>query len=496
MKYPHLLLFNPDQWRGDVLGHRGNPAAITPALDHLVQTQAVSFGNTFCQNPVCTPSRCSFMTGWYPHVRGHRTMFHMLHQDEPCLLKILKDNGYFVWWAGKNDLIPAQNGFADYCTVKYQPRPKDFKRWGCASRPNLHGDQSWRGKAGSDNYYSFYAGRLSQDDDPYYADDDWAMILGTIDFLRTAPLDQPLCIFLPLSYPHPPYGVEDPWYSAIDRRKLPPRLPSIKDWSGKPSLLHGIAQRQNMTGWSEPRWDELRATYYGMCARVDHQLSLIIQAMKNRGIWDDTAAFVFSDHGDFTGDYGLVEKTQNTFEDCLTRVPLIIKPPHGVQVKPRMTEALVELVDLPATIYDMTGIVPAYTHFGRSLLPLLVGKTEEHRDAVFSEGGRLKDETHASEKQSMRELTPEGLYWPRVSLQTSDPVAHGKAIMCRTKNFKYVRRLCERDELYDLQHDPGELQNRIDDPALAGVKAELQSTLLDHYQRTCDVVPHQADRRY
>ena len=56
------------------------------------------------------------------------------------------------------------------------------------------------------------------------------------------------------------------------------------------------------------------------------------------------AIFLFSDHGDFTGDYGLVEKTQNTLEDCLCRVPLIVKPPASVPVQPCVNDALVELV--------------------------------------------------------------------------------------------------------------------------------------------------------
>jgi len=90
---PHIIIFNPDQWRGDVLGHMDNPAAATPNLDRFAQDEGVSFSRAFCQNTVCTPSRCSFMTGWYPHVRGHRTMHHMLHPEhgEPNLLKILKD---------------------------------------------------------------------------------------------------------------------------------------------------------------------------------------------------------------------------------------------------------------------------------------------------------------------------------------------------------------------------------------------------------------------
>ena len=67
--------------------------------------------------------------------------------------------------------------------------------------------------------------------------------------------------------------------------------------------------------------------------------------------------------------------------------------------------------------------------------------------------------------------------------------------MCRTKGFKYVRRLYESDELYDLRTDPGELNNRIDDPALAGVLAELKDRLLTFYLETGDVVPHDTDQR-
>ena len=112
-KRPNILIFNPDQFRADAVGHLKNEASYTPVLDRLVREDAVSFENAFCQNPVCTPSRCSFMSGWYPHVRGHRTMHHMMHEGEPVLLKTLKDDGYFVWWGGKNDLIPGQKGFQD-----------------------------------------------------------------------------------------------------------------------------------------------------------------------------------------------------------------------------------------------------------------------------------------------------------------------------------------------------------------------------------------------
>ena len=455
-KRPHIIIFNPDQWRGDVMRHLGDPAAVTPNLDQIVENDAVSFRHAYCQNPVCTPSRCSFMTGWYPHVRGHRTMFHMLQPDEPVLLKQLKDTGYFVFWGGKNDLVPRQNGFADYCDVKYEaPRPL---------RPNLHSADEWRGDPAGDNYYSFYAGKLETADEDVYYDNDWAMVDGAVEQILNAPPDQPLCIYLPLSYPHPPYGVEDPWYSQIDRDLLPPRIPT-PDWSKKPKLAAGIYERQGMQGWSEERFTELRATYYGMCARVDAQFGKVVDALKDSGIYDDSAIFFFSDHGDFTGDYGLVEKTQNTFEDCLTRVPLIVKPPADVPIQPGIRDQLVELIDFTATAYEFACFEPDYDHFGRSLTPLLASTTDEHRDAVFCEGGRRFGEEQAKEKESLAYDDPSVLYWPRAQMQRSESGAHSKATMCRTRDYKYVRRLYETDELYDLKNDPGELNNRIDDPA-------------------------------
>jgi arylsulfatase A-like enzyme len=260
-------------------------------------------------------------------------------------------------------------------------------------------------------------------------------------------------------------------------------------------MLKGIYGRQQMQGWSDERFMELRATYLGMCARVDHQFGLLANVFKARGWYDDTAFFVFSDHGDFTGDYGLVEKTQNTFEDCLTRVPFLIKPPAGVPVKPRVSDALVELVDFPATVEALLGITPRHTHFGRSLLPVIAGERDSHRDAVFSEGGRLREETHCMERESNPEGDTSGLYWPRQAMQRSDGPEHGKAVMCRTSRYKYIKRLYETDELYDLRDDPGELNNRIHDPALAPVLAELKERLLTFFLETADAVPHRTDVR-
>lgn len=487
-KKPNIIIFNPDQYRADALSHLGNPAAVTPNMDKLVDTDAVSFRNAFCQNPVCTPSRCSFMSGWYPHVRGHRTMFNMMKEDEPVLLKTLKDNGYFVWWGGKNDLVPAQNSLDPYCHIKHKSKKELV--------PDLHEKQYWRGDKDTEDYYSFYAGKLDKGENDIYYDNDWDVVISAIEFIKNAPKDKPLCIYLPIAYPHPPYGVEEPFYSLINRDNIPMRIPSPKSWDDKPSILKGIHDNQNIKTYTESKWTELRATYLGMCARVDAQFGMLMQALHDCEIYDDSAVFVFSDHGDFTGDYGLVEKTQNTFEDVLTNVPFIIKPPSWIPIKPGIRDALVELVDFPATVEAITGISPKHTHFGRSLLPIISGEEEVLRDAVFCEGGRLKGEKHCMELEMPENTVSTGLYWPRVSLQNQEGTEHTKSVMCRTSKYKYVKRLYEQDELYDLEKDSMELNNRINDPEYKEVLNSLKERLLTFYLETGDEVNHVTDKRY
>ena len=195
----------------------------TPNIDNFVNKEAVSFINAFSQNTVCTPSRCSYMTGWYPHVRGHRTMYHMLHpeRDEPNLLKILKENGYYVWWGGKNDLTPGQDSLEKYCDVKFYPSEKDYNHWGLTPREGTHdGDMLWRGNEDGDNFYSFMKGKLNKDKEKIYCDRDWANILGAIDKILSYKNNNPLCIYLPLSYPHPPYSVEEPCTVLLIEKKF------------------------------------------------------------------------------------------------------------------------------------------------------------------------------------------------------------------------------------------------------------------------------------
>lgn len=485
-KRPNILIFNPDQFRADALAHLGNPACRTPNLDRLARQEGVSFARAFCQNPVCTPSRCSFMSGWYPHTAGHRTMHYMLHEQEPVLLEILKKEGYFVWWGGKNDLVPADADLSRYCSIRYRNTERIKK--------NLHQDQSWRAKPGEKGYYSMYAGLLG-DGEEEYIDSDADDVYGAMDFLEKYQGENPFCVYLALQYPHPPYGVEEPYYSSADLERIETVSADSVDFEGKPSILRGILEKQALRDFTEADWKEIKRTYYGMCSRIDSQFGMLCDKLRETGHYEDTLILVMSDHGDFTGDYGLVEKTQNTFEDCLTRVPLLIKPPGAEKVVPGVREAMAELVDLPATVMDYLHIPVPYSQFGKTLRPVIEGSTDRHRDFVFCEGGRLAGE------EQCKEILPEkldrtSLYYPRQYCQSLNDVMHTKAMMLRDERYKYVYRLYEQDEFYDLEEDPGERANQIGNERYKDKIDSMRSRLLRFLVETADVVPVRQDLRF
>ncbi len=483
---PNIVYFVADQMRNDSLHHMGCDASITPNLDSLLN-DGVSFENAYCQNPVCVPSRCSFMTGLYPHTTGHRTMHYLQDDNEPNFLRTMKQNGYEVIWVGRNDIIPGNKSQSDYCDV-YFDGVHDEDTKDTVRDKALHGDYQMPTDYTSEGFYSHYIGEISKEA-ARKPGSDWRCVERALKYLEERKSDKPFFLYLTISYPHPPYACEEPWYSSIDRNIIGSRRPSALTLD-KPSMLKGIAKNQNLSSWLDQYYKEVVGTYLAMVSRFDYQFGMLKEKLMDLKVYDETSIFVFADHGDYTGDYDIVEKVQNCFEDPITNIPLIIKPAKQFECLPRKTKALAELIDLTQTVCDMTGIETEYVQFGSSLLHVLAGD-DEHKDAVFCEGGRIHGETWAME----RGHGPESWYWPRLHEQGKEGPEHTKATMIRMGDLKYVKRLYEKDELYDLNKDPQELNNIIDNLDYKEVLFELKERMLTFYQETADIVPNRRDLR-
>ena len=190
----------------------------------------------------------------------------------------------------------------------------------------------------------------------------------------------------------------------------------------QPRYLRELREQYGTHRVTPDQWRELKATYYGMVSRIDAQFGRIIAKVKSiPELWNRSVTFFFTDHGEYLGDYGIVEKWPSGLHNCLVREPLII---GGGGIKPHKCDAIVEMVDLMPTVLDMASIPVKHSHNGKSLVPLLFHNATEHKKYAYSEGGFLKEE------EPLLEQAPYP-YDIKAGLQHSDTTLVGKAVSCR-----------------------------------------------------------------
>ena len=477
MARPNQLQFMPDQLRADAVGCFGNPVASTPNIDALAR-RGTRFHSAWSQHSVCGPSRVSMMTGWYPHTAGHRTLDHLLQPHEPNLLRYLKDAGYEVVMAGRRGDVFAPGvteASTDHCGFLVPPEVG----W-ADMRANVEPDHPL--------YRGFWFG--SQGDGPRL-DADEAAVRTAIRWLDERAGDRPWALWVPLLAPHPPFMVEEPWFSMHSRGDMPLPL-SVEAGLGKPGFMDECRRRYGWHDLTDDHLREITATYHGMVSRVDDQLGRLLAAVDASGHGDRTVTFFFTDHGEYLGDYRLVEKWPSGLDPSLVRNPLIAAGPGVGEHK--VVFGGVEMVDLAPTCLELAGVEAAHTHFGRSLTGLFADPEADHRDAVFCEGGFNPADEPLLE-------TAAWIYRHKAEIQHDHPDLVAKAECVRTAEWTYVFRSREGDELYDRVADPAETTNllatdRAGGDDVAAVVAGMKERLLAWLVETSDVIPWDKDPRF
>lgn len=487
----NLIIITSDEMRGDCPHFMGNPDCQTPGLDAFAR-RAVVFNNHFAVHGKCVPSRISMVTGRYCHTDGFRTINQHLPPDQPNLLGALKARGYESAVFGLNhvwETLFASNeksqGYADYHSFVGHYHDMAFREYPVPPA----GDGAWQPPKLD---VSFDFGRRIDRAVTGFSDD--ARTDQAIDYLtRTRDRSRPFYLHVNLSRPHPPYAVEEPYYSMYDRasiRAWPHDLPA-----GAP--LHMREMRRVRTSLDPPppgaALREVQCVYYGMITKVDSLIGRLLKTIADEGLFEDSVVVFTVDHGDFAGQYGLVEKWDTCLADCLLHVPLILHAP-GLP-RGRRVDALTEHVDFAPTMLELLGVEGDWPMHGESLLGAVRGGAG--KDCVFADGGH--------EEEMWRRFN-----FPRVDKDGKERKLSGKQItyrdrpetmarakMARTSRWKLVTRLAGGNELYDLAGDPCELNNLYpacaDDPKLAAVVLDLQRRMIDWCLRTDTDRPHQAD---
>jgi arylsulfatase A-like enzyme len=466
MTRPNILWITTDQQRHDTVHALGNKHIRTPNLDRLC-AEGVAFSQTYCQNPICSPSRASFLTGLYPsslpaNINGNEKL--VLPEGVKLITKRLADAGYDCGLSGKLHLASAWSG--------EEQRIDDGYRYYAYSHAPIQG-------MGIGNQYTDWldsVGRLDEVLDLSQFDpvlQRGAAYRGNVPFElhqttwccdraaefvaeeRTRPWLMSVNIF----DPHPAYDAPQAYAGRYDPDALPAPPFRETDIALQQRLdrTHPFTSAARPPGRTEQR---KKASYYGMIELIDENIGRLLDVLEQSGQRRNTVVIFTSDHGNLLGEHGLGEKGCRFYEG-LVRVPLLISCPDRFRTGHR-EESLVELTDLAPTIAELAGIDAAPAH-GRSLLPILTGSDT---------GGEARPFVRCEFYNTLDPGFGTG----------GEPLPAFHATMYRAGQYKLcVYHGSTFGELYDLDNDPEELDNLWADPEAAAVKEKL---LLESFAET------------
>lgn len=347
---PNIVLFLTDQQHADTISALGCRYAQTPALDYLAG-HGTSFANSYCADPVCSPSRSAIFTGRMPSETGVTGNGHRIRRGIPNLGEWFSENSrYETIYAGKWHLPRT-----------YQDHIAGFRV--------LPGGIGGQGNLGDTCVAQACEGFLRNR-------------AGAAPFLLTVSFLEPhdICEWLRLNMRNP----DDLRYPEI-RQQLPP-LPNNFNYEAiEPQVLSRRRQQNEpfRGHWDTEHWRYYRWSYYRHVELVDGEIGRILRALEDTGKLDNTVIVFTSDHGEGLAHHQMVRKSSSY--DEASRVPLLISWPGQFPENRRDTARLVSGTDLFPTLCDCAGIRPPSRMRGRSLRPLLEGKADDSPGQVVTE---------------------------------------------------------------------------------------------------------------
>ena len=475
---PNILWICTDQQRYDTIGCLNNPHIDTPVLDQLC-ADGVAFSHTYCQSPVCQPSRASFLTGLYPntiHVNRNGNSYFPANERVRLITRRLADGGYDCGLAGKLHIATAWTGVEPRADDGYRVFDHSVSATQFVGRGNAYSD--WLREIGRlDEVLDTSVIDDARNRGARYRPDVPAELHQTswcanraIAFMgeqRTGPWLMSVNIF----DPHGPFDAPLSYQRRYEDRELPAAIYTERDAANQERLAGAFFQSEPQPPGEKQR--QQKASYYGMVALIDEQVGRMLEALEGSGQRDNTVVIFMSDHGEMLGDHGLSRKGCR-FYDGAVRVPLIVSWP-GVFGGGRVADGLVELTDLAPTLAELAGVPLPWSH-GQSLVPILTGAADPtvHRPFVRCE------------------------YYDALNMYLpQEPGRHtpGWATMYRDQRYKLVNyHGLEWGELYDLDQDPDETENLWEQPAAGALRAALTQRSFDATVAACDPGPAQIGR--
>ena len=420
-----------DQLAPQFTGTYGHPLVKTPHMDALAK-RGTRFDTAYCNSPLCAPSRASFMSGQFASRIGAYDNASEFPAAIPTFAHYLRSMGYTACLSGKMHFVgPDQlHGFEERITTDVYP--SDYA-WTPDWENHEERIDKWYHNMDSVTEAGIAAATFQLD-----YDDEVAFFAKRRIFDYAREESGPFCLVASFIHPHDPYVARQEWWDLYDPAEIDMPKITLERAEQDPfsqRLMDGIEASTVVASDEEIR--NARHAYYANTSYFDSKVGELVTALEQAQLLDNTIVIVTADHGDMLGERGLWYK-MNFFEHS-ARVPLIMAGPSIMQGSVPNACSLVDLLPTMLDIGAMDGSEkPAYGEpiAGRSLLPLATGSHDMVDEAIG---------------EYCAEMTAHPVY------------------MIRRGRYKYIH--CEGDPplLFDLEHDPDELTNLVDDPTLATI---------------------------
>lgn len=449
----NVLFINFEDFTPNAIGCYGNPIPKTPNIDRLA-AGGVRFDRAYIQYPCCNPSRTSFWTGLRPPTTRVLSNEHVMQDRLPpgtiTLPEMMKARGYSTAVVGKffHTVEYAEKQLLAFDRIEMYGKPPGWKgpepvltfaaapgKGPPKAKPPAKGDPgyaAWK-RSQSDRYGD--SGRTEeQEGDTRYS------LVGA-ELLRVlAKEKRPFFLAVGSQRPHTPLLAPKKYLDMYDPAKIPDPPAQPEQCKGVPDVAHKFGKSSDIFRAGRATPEQARgaiAAYYACASLVDTGVGRLLDALDETGLAKNTIVIFLGDHGFHLGEHALWSKY--TLFESSRRAPLIVRLP-GAAANGKPCRRLVEFVDLVPTLCDLVGLARPANLEGTSFAPLLQDPDRPWKKAAYTWFGN-----------------------------------QGENVAVRSEKYRYAEWHHKGEtfrEFYDMEKDPWETVNLVDDPSVAAQVAE------------------------
>ncbi|MXV92974.1 MAG: sulfatase [Chloroflexi bacterium] len=451
---PNFLFIMSDDHAAHAMSCYGSRINQTPHLDRIAN-EGMRFDNCFCTNSICTPSRAAILTGAYNHINGVTTLSTPMDNTLPTFVKDLHKNDYQTGIFGKWHL---GQGAAH--------EPSGFDDWAVLPGQGLYHNPTFIFKDGEGS---------RRESVPGYVTD--IITDMSLDFLRQRDAEQPFFLMCHHKAPHRHWEPDEKHAAMYLNEDIPEPATLYDDYANRAAAAEAAEMRlgthsqpldlkteiprdlpeRQLRKWAYQRYIK---DYLRVVASIDDNVGRLLDYLDDEGLAENTVVVYTSDQGFFLGDHGWYDK-RFMYEESL-KMPYIMRYPRGIAPGTVNDDMLLN-VDFAPTYLELAGLPPQAAMQGRSFAPLLRGEAvSDWRESMYYRYWMHRAHHNVYAHYGIRTRRHKLIYYYADPLETA-----GSLPGTFTPEW----------ELFDLEADPYELKNIVNDPANAELVAALKAEL-------------------